>query len=100
MGEFPPVFQVNNYNTYLRNVKRVCKRAGLTQSVKTLVSKGKSYSGEVMSKEKWEVIGSHIGRRSFATNFYGKDTDCIDYVRHRSSYRVIILNVYRQREID
>jgi integrase len=22
--------------------------------------------------EKWEVLSSHIGRRSFATNFYGK----------------------------
>ena len=100
-GEFPPVFQVNNYNTYLRNVKRVCKRAGLTQSVKTLVSKGRSYSGEVMTKEKWEVVGSHVGRRSFATNFYGKvQTALIMSVTGHLTEASFLLYIDRERLID
>lgn len=100
-GEFPPVFEVNNYNTYLRNVKRVCKRAGLIQSVKTLGSKGKSISSEVTTKCKWEVIGSHIGRRSFATNFYGKiPTALIMSVTGHLTEASFLLYIDRERLID
>tara|TARA_R110000765_G_scaffold252482_1_gene353745 strand:- start:64 stop:1326 length:1263 start_codon:yes stop_codon:yes gene_type:complete len=100
-GEFPPVFEVNNYNTYLRNVKRVCKRAGLTQSVKTLGSKGKETSSEVIDKQKWEVIGSHIGRRSFATNFYGKvPTALIMSVTGHLTESSFLLYIDRERLID
>jgi integrase len=31
----------------------------------------KQYRKEVGMYKKWELITSHIGRRSFATNFYG-----------------------------
>ena len=100
-GEFPPVFQVNNYNTYLRNIKRVCKRAGLTQSVKTLASKTSDDAGEVTSKQKWEVIGSHIGRRSFATNFYGKvPTALIMSVTGHLTESSFLMYIDRERLID
>lgn len=73
-GEFPRQISDVKYNVY---IKEVCKRAGLTE----LVNGSKKVETKTNSKEyrkisgefpKYELISSHIGRRSFATNYYGK----------------------------
>ena len=73
-GNFPPFFpevaEGNRYNIYNRSIKRICKLAELDEVSKTLASKTLSSGSEVVEKKKWELIGSHIGRRSFATNYY------------------------------
>jgi len=78
--EFPKVISAPKYNLY---IKQVCRIAKITQKIKgsklTDINKDekktknevKQYRKEVGMFKKWELVTSHIGRRSFATNFYG-----------------------------
>jgi len=68
-GNFPRKISDQKYNDY---IKEVCKDAKITQKVK-----GSKMNKETMRKDsglypKYELVSSHIGRRSFATNNYGK----------------------------
>lgn len=69
-GDFPHTLSDQRYNDY---IKEVCKLANLTQKVKG--SKPETKEGITRKQsgvfEKWELVTSHIGRRSFATNNYG-----------------------------
>lgn len=73
-GKFPYPISDQKYNDY---IKDVCRLAKLTQKVKgSKMMETKPKSG-IFRKcsgtfEKCELVSSHIGRRSFATNFYGK----------------------------
>jgi hypothetical protein len=82
-GEFPKVISDPKYNLY---IKQVCRIAGLTKKIKgsklidlnndeaekkSKKAAVKQYRKETGLFPKWELITSHIGRRSFATNFYG-----------------------------
>ncbi len=70
-GEFPRQISDQRYNEY---IKEVCQIAGIKESTyggKQLVTK--DGTRKVMGHyPKWELVSSHIGRRSFATNYYGK----------------------------
>ena len=101
-GEFPPLFS-NEYQKYLRTIKRVCKKAGLNEMTKTLVYKTKEEDGvsQVIKKPKYELIGTHIGRRSFATNFYGKvPAALIMSVTGHLTESSFLLYINRERLID
>lgn len=50
--------------TYNNTLKRICKNCGIVEKVK--VHKG----GQDLVGQKWEFVGSHTSRRSFATNLY------------------------------
>lgn len=50
------------------HIKEVCRKAGITESVLKSVTKGGRKVTE--SYEKWRLVSSHTGRRSFATNLY------------------------------
>ena len=68
-GDFPRQISDQRYNEY---IKEVCKIAGLTHKIR-----GSKLNPETNRKqsgifEKWELVTSHIGRRSFATNNYGR----------------------------
>jgi integrase len=72
-GDFPYSTSDQKYN---ENIKEVCREAGLNE----IVNGSKSVETETGSKiyrkqsgtfEKWELVTSHIGRRSFASNHYG-----------------------------
>lgn len=68
-GNFPYKISDQRYNEY---IKEVCKIAGITAP-----TKGGKNNPETNRKQsgiypKYELVSSHIGRRSFATNFYGK----------------------------
>jgi hypothetical protein len=84
-NEFPKSISDAKYNLY---IKQVCRIAGLTEKIKgsklndlnkedETIKKTKNknevkqYRKEVGMYKKWELITSHIGRRSLATNFYG-----------------------------
>ena len=77
-GEFPKVISDPKYNLF---IKDVCRIAEITEMIKgsklTDINKDnkkdevKQYRKEVGTFKKWELVTSHIGRRSFATNFYG-----------------------------
>lgn len=85
-GDFPYPISDQKYNDY---IKIVAQLAGLTQMIqggkaittttgKKIIGKSGKLVDETKTRkqsgvyEKWELVASHIGRRSFATNFYGK----------------------------
>ncbi|WP_353119443.1 site-specific integrase [Myroides odoratus] len=71
-GEFPRSISDQKYNDF---IKKVCEKAKLNERVegtkKEEISKGVWRNKKGVFK-KWEIVSSHIGRRSFATNNYGK----------------------------
>lgn len=70
-GKFPKRISDQKYNDA---IKIVCKIAGLNQPSEGMRMQ-KDSSGVLRKKsgiyKKYELVTSHIGRRSFATNFYG-----------------------------
>lgn len=87
-GDFPDSISDQKYNT---NIKKVCKKAGITQKVKgskkvETEENSKIYRKQVGMYPKYELVTSHIGRRSFATNNYGKiPTSFLKYVTGHST---------------
>ena len=74
-GDFPPVLSdkvFHNYNKYNQLIKKVCKLAGINELVKGRVTAIGDRKSEIVTKEKWQYVTSHIGRKSFATNHYDK----------------------------
>ena len=66
-GNFPRAISVDKFNEY---VKEVCKRAGIDSIIKVKKRVKNHYKeGEY---PKYELISSHVGRRSFGSNYYGK----------------------------
>jgi len=74
-GEFPRKISDQRFNEY---VKELCKFIGFTQEIEGSVvknigdEKNKIFRKVKGSYPKYMLVSSHIGRRSFATNFYGK----------------------------
>ena len=64
---FPNKLSVQQYNL---QIKEVVKLAGITSKIKVRKRRGFRSSTEII--QKWEAVSSHVGRRSFASNFYGK----------------------------
>ena len=67
-GNFPKKISDQKYNEH---IKKVCKAAKIEEP-----THGVKFDHETKKKveknyEKWELVSSHIGRRSFATNNYG-----------------------------
>ena len=94
-GGFPRQLSDQKYNDYL---KEVCKIAKLEQKVKGKkqinISKDPT-ERKVRRVEgmypKYELVTSHIGRRSFATNHYGKiPTSYLIYVTGHSSEEMFL----------
>jgi site-specific recombinase XerD len=72
-GMFPNAISDQKYNDY---IKLVCEIAELTQKISGSKLNETSPKSGVFRKEtgiyrKCDLVSSHIGRRSFATNFYG-----------------------------
>lgn len=72
-GEFPPAISDQKYNEYIKLVCQAAKINDRVQGSKKVETapKSKIFRKETGIYEKWELVTSHIGRRSFATNFYG-----------------------------
>lgn len=73
-GEFPRSISDQRYNEY---IKEVCKKAELNEPTRgrlkvNIAPEGKPKKMRLKDEtfEKWELVSSHIGRRSYATNFY------------------------------
>ena len=84
-GKFPYRISDQKYNDY---VKEVCKLAGIDEMVKgsKMLETEKGNRKQEGLYKKYELVTSHIGRRSFATNFYGKipTTYLINITNHSS----------------
>ncbi len=68
-GEFPRPISDVKYNLY---IKEVCKVSGISKLIHGDLYDPESDRNRSGMYEKWKLVTSHIGRRSFATNFYGK----------------------------
>ncbi|WP_137905832.1 phage integrase SAM-like domain-containing protein [Chryseobacterium sp. 2VB] len=69
-GEFPRKISDVKFNKY---IKIVCKNAKISEIVyglKSQVLEDKTKRGVLGDYPKYELVASHIGRRSFATNFH------------------------------
>lgn len=78
-GEFPRAISDQKYNDY---IKDVCRLSGINEMCEgkrriSIAPKGvkptKNDYRDIIGKfKKWELVSSHVGRRSFATNHYGR----------------------------
>lgn len=93
-GMFPYAISDQKYNDY---IKLVCQIAELNQlekgsTIKETAPESGIYRKKTAMHQKWELVTSHIGRRSFATNFYGTiPTSYLIYVTGHST-EVMFLN--------
>lgn len=74
-GDFPPLFSTNiesNKTIYNKHIKEVCKLAGINEPVLAYKRDKKTNRYELKEMPKYDAVSTHIGRRSFATNYYGK----------------------------
>jgi integrase len=65
----PYKISLENFNSYC---KEICKEAKINTIVKGKMRIDKKRTLTAGHYEKWQVISSHVCRRSFATNFYGR----------------------------
>lgn len=65
----PRRIQSNTFSIY---IKKLCFLAGIKNMVNGRVTRTATTPTQIVAKEKWEFVSSHICRRSFATNYYGK----------------------------
>ncbi|WP_165439479.1 tyrosine-type recombinase/integrase [Chryseobacterium phocaeense] len=74
-GDFPPLFRGTTHDSnaakFNLHLKKVCELAGLNAIMKGKVFNDELKRNELKETEKYNLISSHICRRSFATNFYG-----------------------------
>jgi hypothetical protein len=75
-GDFPPLPYPKMASSKTRlneQIKQVAKLAGFNGKFKGRKRNGaeEDRKSQVGLFEKWELVSTHIGRRSFATNFYG-----------------------------
>ncbi|TWP29257.1 hypothetical protein ETU09_03290 [Apibacter muscae] len=68
-GEFPRKISDQKFNLF---IKEVCNLSGIDSLTKGLRMNPETKRREEGIYPKWELVTSHICRRSFATNFYGK----------------------------
>jgi len=69
LHEFPrKVSQV----VFNKQIKTLCKMAGVNELVSGFKNNPKTRRKEIVAAPKYEFVTSHIMRRSFASNYYGK----------------------------
>jgi integrase len=75
-GEFPRSLSDQKYNDYIKDVAEAAELFELAEGKKRIditPKEDKSTWRDVTGNyPKWQLVSSHIGRRSFATNHYGK----------------------------
>lgn len=74
-GNFPPLFSKNaesNKTLYNKLIKEVCRLAKIDDMVFSNMKDPITNRYESKEAPKHKAVSTHIGRRSFATNYYGK----------------------------
>lgn len=72
-GMFPYAISDQKYNDYIKVVCEIAKLTEMVQGSKKIETEAKSgiYRKVTKAYRKCDLVSSHIGRRSFASNFYG-----------------------------
>ena len=87
-GEFPYSLSDQKYNKHIKEVCRLATIKELVIGSKLLpIKKGSKITRKQSGTfEKWELVTSHIGRRSFASNYYGEiPTNYLIYITGHST---------------
>ena len=105
-NDFPPSVE---HGTYNRQIRLVARLAGINEMVRARKRVG--HRSQDTRAEKWEMLSSHIGRRSFATNFYGRiptpllmqatghstEKMFLSYIDHHGGGRIASLGTYFEK---
>lgn len=98
-GEFPEAISDQRYNT---NIKKICKLVGIDQVV--FGSKMDKATKRLVTGNfpKYELVSSHIGRRSFATCQYGHlpNTHIMAYTGHSTEKQLLAYIGKPQAEVS
>jgi integrase len=72
-GKFPYKISDQKYNDFIKVVCQLAELNEPTKGSKLIETEPESgiFRKKVGTYKKWQLVTSHIGRRSFATNFYG-----------------------------
>lgn len=92
-GDFPPRISDQKYNMYIKKVGAIAKLNDKVLGSKKLEVEPESgiYRKVTKKFKKHELISSHIGRRSFATNFYGQiPTTYLMYMTGHSTEKMFL----------
>ncbi len=104
-GDFPRAISDQKYNDY---IKDVCKLAEFNEpcegkkriNIEKDENKKGIYRDVVGIYQKWQLVSSHIGRRSFCTNYYSKvPTSYLIGISGHSSEKMF-LNYIKKSEED
>jgi integrase len=68
-NEFPKALSQVAFN---KQIKMICKSAGIDEVVRGFKNNPKTRRKEIIEAPKYAFVTSHIMRRSFASNYYGK----------------------------
>ncbi|HZK20275.1 MAG TPA: tyrosine-type recombinase/integrase, partial [Treponemataceae bacterium] len=71
-GKFPKRLTDQKYNVFIKEVCRIARINKMMKGKVTKVLPDGKIRGVAGTYPKYELITSHVGRRSFATNYYGK----------------------------
>lgn len=95
-GQFPRQISEQKFNEY---IKTVCEKVGLTEMVEGS-KMDKDTKRKVFGKfPKHELISSHVCRRSFATNHYGKlPTGVLMSITNHSTEKMFLNYIGKTRE--
>ena len=100
-GDFPNKISDQNYNYY---IKEVCKLAGINEKVYGSKKNPVTNRNKSGMYEKWELVTSHIGRRSFATNNYSKiPTSLLMYATGHTTEKMFLVYINKsdsQRAVE
>ena len=103
-GEFPPHLSPkrhHNYNLYNTLIKEVCRLAKIDELCKGRTANIRGRGSKVVERPKYELVTSHVGRRSFATNFYGKiNQQVIQSVTGHASESSFLKYINAKRVVD
>lgn len=104
-GEFPRAISDQKYNDYIKEVCQLAEFNELCEGKKRInieedETKKGIYRDVVGTYPKWQLVSSHIGRRSFCTNYYGDvPTSYLIGISGHSSEKMF-LNYIKKSEED
>ena len=104
-GDFPRAISDQKYNDYIKDVCEIAEFNELSEGKRRInieedETKKAIYRDVVGNYPKWQLVSSHIGRRSFCTNYYGKvPTSYLIGISGHSSEKMF-LNYIKKSEED
>ena len=98
-GEFPKAISDQRYNT---NIKKICQLVGIDQVVFGSRMDKKTKRLIIGNFPKYELVGSHVGRRSFASCQYGHlpNTHIMAYTGHSTEKQLLAYIGKPQAEVS